>query len=114
MSIEPMKRGTLRNGNQAIDPRLLPTVSPRCGARGRRSGLPCRCPDIRRKDGTYGRCQFHGGKSTGARTEEGKERIRAAVTKHGRETNAARAARKQLRDQLKNLRAQSERIHSKP
>ncbi len=61
MPVKPVKRGRLRHGNQAIDPRLLPTISPRCGARGRRSGLPCRSPGIRRPDGTYGRCQFHGG-----------------------------------------------------
>ena len=30
-----------------------------------------------------GRCRFHGGKSTGARTKAGKERHRRAVTKHG-------------------------------
>jgi hypothetical protein len=38
-----------------------------------------------------GRCQLHGGKSTGPRTPEGIERIRRAVTKHGRYSQAAKA-----------------------
>jgi hypothetical protein len=33
-----------------------------------------------------GKCRLHGGKSTGPRTIEGIERIRAARTKHGRYT----------------------------
>ena len=35
----------------------------------------------------------HGGYSTGPRTKEGKERIRAAHLKHGQETQEARAER---------------------
>ena len=38
-------------------------------------------------------CRFHGGKSTGARTAEGRARIAAANTVHGRETRAKRAVR---------------------
>jgi hypothetical protein len=38
-------------------------------------------------------CNFHGGKSTGPRTEEGKARIAAAHTTFGNETRAIRAAR---------------------
>jgi hypothetical protein len=40
---------------------------------------------------------MHGGCSTGPRTAEGIERIRRAVTKHGRYTAAAKAERRQLR-----------------
>lgn len=37
-----------------------------------------------------GRCRLHGGLSTGAKTAEGIERIRRAVTKHGRYSKQAR------------------------
>lgn len=44
-----------------------------CGAKTRK-GTPCRCKSLPGKR----RCKFHGGKSTGARTPEGVERIREA------------------------------------
>jgi len=44
-----------------------------CGARNRK-GMPCRNKSEPGKQ----RCKFHGGKSTGARTPEGIERIRQA------------------------------------
>jgi hypothetical protein len=44
-----------------------------------------------------GRCDLHGGKSTGARTPEGLERIRKAVTKHDYYTAEAKAARVKAR-----------------
>jgi hypothetical protein len=39
-----------------------------------------------------GRCRMHGGKSTGPRTQEGRERCRRAKWKHGAFSAAARAA----------------------
>jgi hypothetical protein len=44
-----------------------------------------------------GRCNFHGGKSTGARTPEALERLRRAVTKHGFYSQAAIVARREAR-----------------
>jgi hypothetical protein len=41
-----------------------------------------------------GRCCVHGGPSTGPRTEEGKAKIRASRTKHGRYSQASIAARR--------------------
>ena len=41
-----------------------------------------------------GRCRLHGGLSTGPKTLEGIERIRQAVTKHGRYSKQANAERK--------------------
>lgn len=38
-------------------------------------------------------CDFHGGRSTGAKTEAGKARIAAAHTVHGRETREQREKR---------------------
>jgi hypothetical protein len=54
-----------------------------------------------------GRCRMHGGASTGPRTPEGIERIRQAVTKHGRYSAAAQAERRyirQVRQLLKKVR----------
>jgi hypothetical protein len=67
------RRGWLKNGNPPGDL----TTAPRCGAKTRR-GTSCQCPAMKN-----GRCRLHGGLSTGARTPEGIERIRRAVTKHG-------------------------------
>jgi hypothetical protein len=47
---------------------------------------------------------MHGGCSTGPKTSEGIERIRRAVTKHGRYTAAAKAERRQLRLFVKHAR----------
>ncbi|WP_342666561.1 HGGxSTG domain-containing protein [Gemmobacter nectariphilus] len=44
-----------------------------CGAKTRK-GTPCRCKSEPGKR----RCKFHGGLSTGAKTPEGRERIREA------------------------------------
>lgn len=50
----------------------------RCGARNRR-GEPCRLYPL--KGAT--RCKLHGGRSTGAKTPEGRKRVQAAATTHG-------------------------------
>lgn len=68
-----LARGRLNNGNPAGDY----LAAPRCGARAR-SGSPCRQPAMRN-----GRCRFHGGKSTGARTHRGLARCRTARLVHG-------------------------------
>ena len=49
-----------------------------CGAHARSSGEPCRQIAM-----ANGRCYYHGGRSTGPTTPEGKARHRKAVTKHG-------------------------------
>ena len=58
--------------------------SRRCNASSKRTKLQCGAPAMRGKS----KCRFHGGKSTGFRTEEGKQRIIAANTKHGNYTKA--------------------------
>jgi len=63
----------------------------KCGAKTR-SGNPCENWAM-----TNGRCRMHGGKSTGARTPEGRERIRIARTKHGRYSAEAIESRRLLR-----------------
>ncbi len=50
-----------------------------CGARARQRGyLPCRQPAMKN-----GRCRLHGGKSTGAKTKQGKVAAAKANYKHG-------------------------------
>ena len=61
----------------------------RCKARSSRTKLQCAKPALKGK----AVCGHHGGYSTGPRTKEGKERIRAAHLKHGQETQEARAER---------------------
>ena len=59
---------------------------PRCQAASKRSRLQCKNPALRGKQV----CGFHGGLSTGPRTEEGRERIRQAHIKSGGYTKEAR------------------------
>jgi hypothetical protein len=66
-------RGRLNNGNPGGD--FL--AAPRCGARTR-AGCSCRQPAM-----ANGRCRFHGGKSTGPRTEAGRARARTNRLVHG-------------------------------
>ena len=86
---DPMHRdtaraaGPLRNGN----PRGNPNAAPRCGATNR-AGCPCRAPAMRGKL----RCRMHGGASTGPRTADGLDRLRAARTTHGRYAAPQRAS----------------------
>lgn len=87
-------RGWLRNGGTPGNP----DNAPRCGAKTRR-GTPCRSAAMKN-----GRCRMHGGKSTGAKTAEGIERIRAARTKHGRYSAASIARRRAARQAIRALR----------
>ncbi len=59
---------------------------PRCGARTR-AGCPCCAPAIHGKL----RCRMHGGRSTGPGTEEGRARVAAARTTHGKHGSDTRA-----------------------
>jgi hypothetical protein len=95
-----MNRGWLKNGNPGGDL----TKAARCEAKTRR-GVPCQCPAM-----SNGRCRLHGGKSTGPKTAEGIERIRRAVTKHGRYSKAARAEQEHNRNLLRNCREVMEGI----
>lgn len=88
------RRGRLRNGNPSGDF----SKAARCGAKNRR-GTHCGCPAM-----PNGRCRLHGGLSTGAKTAEGIERIRQAVTKHGRYSGRAQAERRLFHQLLRESR----------
>jgi hypothetical protein len=51
-----------------------------------------------------GRCRIHGGKSTGPKTPEGRERIRQAKWKHGRRSAQGRKENKEFRDLYRSAR----------
>ena len=60
-----------------------------CQARSSRTKLQCRAPAIKGKRV----CKWHGGRSTGPKTEAGRQRCADAKTIHGRETREARTER---------------------
>jgi len=59
----------------------------RCKAQSSRTKLQCAKPALKGK----AVCGHHGGYSTGPKSKEGKDRIRAAHLKHGEETLEAKA-----------------------
>ena len=71
----------------------------RCQALSKRTKRQCGAPAVREKRV----CRFHGGKSTGPKTKEGRKRCGIAKTVHGGETRAIRAARPALMAELKML-----------
>lgn len=78
----------------------------KCGAKARQNNhQPCRNPAMKN-----GRCRMHGGKSTGAKTIEGKQKQAQANMKHGRYTNEAIRERKQFRQILEELREEQKEL----
>jgi hypothetical protein len=62
-------------------------VCRRCTAKSKRSGEQCKKPALRMS--RTQKCEFHGGRSTGPKTEAGKARQRVAVLKTGNYTKEA-------------------------
>ena len=77
----------------------------RCGAKTR-SGTPCKNPAVRGK----ARCRFHGGRSTGAKTPEGRARLSALHWKHGRSTTEAKEQAKRRAADGREIRAELKEI----
>jgi len=88
MSNEPGEREPIERVRARLDALAKANTAPRCGARSKRTGLPCRAAAM-----PNGRCKLHGGKSTGPRTPEGLERSRRANWKHGYYSREAKAER---------------------
>jgi len=82
--------------------------SPRCGAKSKRTGLPCRAPGVKKADGGYGRCRIHGGLSTGPKTPEGK--VRASHKKHGKYSKSTKDYKREVRDLVQQLRVEIPRL----
>jgi hypothetical protein len=93
-------RGWLKNGNKPGDF----SKAPPCAAKTRR-GTPCKSRAM-----ANGRCRLHGGLSTGPRTAAGIERIRRAVTKHGRFSRGAKDEWLYVRSLIKASRSELARI----
>jgi len=64
-----------------------------------RSGTPCQKPALKGK----ARCQLHGGRSTGAKTSQGIERIRVANTITGKFTAEAQQTRKLINAEIRSI-----------
>ena len=60
-----------------------------CQAKSKRTQHQCRAPAAKGKT----KCRFHGGASTGPKTEQGRQRCAEAKTIHGNETRKARTER---------------------
>ena len=73
--------------------------APRCQALSKRSQMQCKKAALTGKRV----CMFHGGKSTGPVTEDGRKRCAIAKTVHGYETRAARDYRAEKFRELKIL-----------
>ena len=63
-------------------------MCPRCTAKSTRTKQQCGRPAL--KTSKTQKCQFHGGRSTGPKTIEGRLRITLAHTVHGQATKAVR------------------------
>jgi hypothetical protein len=94
MSNEPFarEREPIERVRARLEALVRANAAPRCGARSKRTGLPCRAAAM-----PNGRCRIHGGKSTGPRTPEGLERSRRANWKHGHFSREAKAQRSRVR-----------------
>ena len=68
----------------------------RCQATSKRTAQQCRAPASKGMT----KCRFHGGASTGPKTEAGRQRCAQAKTVHGLETRAIRAERSQATARL--------------
>lgn len=71
----------------------------RCQALSKRSRVQCKKPALKSK----AVCGFHGGRSTGPKTQEGRHRIARAKTIHGEETRAKRQERSESDARMRNF-----------
>ena len=79
----------------------------RCGARTKSGGV-CQRPAVKKT----GRCTSHGGKSTGPRTQAGRDKIAALHTTHGRLTKERREAAKKRAAVGRKVRAEIKEIET--
>ena len=94
LGCEPIERVRAR-----LEALIMANAAPRCGARSKRTGKPCRAAAM-----LNGRCKVHGGKSTGPRTPGGLERSKRARWKHGYYSREAKVERSRVRAALLALR----------
>lgn len=71
----------------------------RCQAKSKRSGQQCKKAALKGKSV----CRFHGGKSSGPRTAEGRQRIASAQWKHGGSTKKKRQEQSKSDARMRNF-----------
>ena len=81
-------------------------VCQRCQAKSKRTKLQCAAPALKGKRV----CKTHGGRSTGPKTQAGRQRCAAAKTVHGRETREARTERSLASARLAGLEAAGHKL----
>jgi len=91
--LDPLSQG-LPMSKERPSPNTFLTLGGRvqcvqCQATSKRTGQQCRAPAIQGQRV----CRFHGGRSTGPKTPEGRQRCAKAKTVHGEETTAIRKDR---------------------
>ena len=74
---------------------------PQCTATSKRTGQQCRAPAIKGRT----KCHYHGGASTGPKTEAGRQRCADAKTVHGNERRKTRSERSVAMRELRELEA---------
>jgi hypothetical protein len=76
LSDEPLvrEREPIERVRARLEALVMANAAPRCGARSKRTGKPCRGAAM-----PNGRCKLHGGKSTGPRMPE---RLKRSRTPH--------------------------------
>jgi hypothetical protein len=79
----------------------------RCGARTK-SGGKCQRPAVKRT----GRCSRHGGKSTGAKTQAGRDKLAQLHLKDGRYTKEKRETAKKRAEVGRKVRAEIKEIET--
>ena len=79
----------------------------RCGARTKAGGA-CQRPAVKRT----GKCTWHGGKSTGPRTQAGRNKIAALHTTHGRLTKEKREAARMRAEVGRKVRTEIKQIEA--
>src|SRR2546423_10974820 len=94
MSDEPLarEREPIERVRARLEALVRANAAPRCGARSKRTGKPCRAAAM-----PNGRCKVHGGKSTGPPTPEGLERSRRANWEHRYYSPEAKAGGSRVR-----------------
>ena len=85
-----MKNSNITPSKQYFKHRFNIKDAKKCGAKTRKT-TPCQSPAMKN-----GRCRMHGGKSTGARTKAGIERIKKANFKNGLYTEEMVLGRKYM------------------
>ncbi len=79
----------------------------RCGARTKAGGT-CQRPVVKRT----GRCTRHGGKSTGPKTQGGRDKLAQLHLKHGRHTKEKRQEAKKRAEVGRKVRAEVKQIEA--